>query len=257
MTQEKKNWCEEFFDDLFASHHLVRTDEKELQECIQFFEEKLHLKPKNKIFDQCCGVGSLSIALAKEGYDLTGIDLIESYIDKAKRDATEEGVSCVFEASDAHTYVTPEPCDAAINWWTSFGYTPDDDQNIKMLQCVSKSLKKGAWFALDYMNTTQRLNDFGGKKQSISEIKKKDCTIVWESHLDDVQKMVVKKWIYTDLNGRRIEKQGGGAKLYTSDDLKKMFEACGFGEISFYGSAAGEPLSDSSPRCIVVARKEK
>ena len=255
MTTETKNWTTEFFDDLFAEHHLVRDDEKELCETIAFFENKLHLKPQDRIFDQCCGVGSLGIALARKGYRITGMDLIPSYIERARRDAKDVKELCVFEAGDAHTYVAPVPCDAAINWWTSFGYTPDDAQNIRMLQCVSRSLKTGAWFTLDYMNAPQRLKGFGNKEYSISETTKKDCTITWESRLDKANHMIVKKWSYTGADGKKIEKQGGGAKLYERSDLEKMFSACGFDNIQFYGSVAGELLSDSSPRCIVVARK--
>lgn len=255
MPQENKNWCEEFFDDLFAEHHLVRTDEKELQETIAFLEEKLHLKPKTTIFDQCCGVGSLSIALAQKGYNVTGMDLIHSYIERARRDAGTANICCTFAAADAHDYITPVPCDAAINWWTSFGYTPDDAQNIKMLHCVAASLKTGGWFAMDYMNSPQRLKAFGASLYSVSEIKKENCTITWESYLDSPNNMIVKKWIYTGADGKKIEKQGGGAKLYMRSDLEKMFTTCGFKNIQFYGSMAGEPLDDASPRCIVVAQK--
>jgi SAM-dependent methyltransferase len=256
MTEQKgKNWCEDFYDDHFAEHHLVRADKKELDDTIRFFEEKLHLRPGCRIFDQCCGIGSLSIALAGKGYKMNGVDLIPSYISRAQRDALNAGAACRFESGDAYTYTTPEPCDAAINWWTSFGYTPDDRQNMEILHCVHKSLKPGGRFALDYMNAPQRLMEFGGGTYTRSETKKGDYTSIWESHLDHANNMIVKNWRCRYLDGREIVKQGGGAKLYTKDDLEQMFKTCGFGNVHFYGSIAGETLTDSSPRCIVVAEK--
>jgi SAM-dependent methyltransferase len=250
-AQKENNWCADFFDDFFAENHLVRKDKKELDDTIRFFEKKLHLQPGHGIFDQCCGVGSLSVALAGRGYRVIGVDLISSYIERARREKT----SCLFETGDAHTYVTPQPCDAAINWWTSFGYTPDDRQNMKMLHCIYQSLKPGGSFALDYMNAPQRLREFGDGAYTRSETKKGDCTSIWESQLNRKSRMIVKKWLYHDAAGRAFEKQGGGAKLYTKDDLRGMLTACGFGDTQFYGSTAGEPLTDSSPRCIVVARR--
>lgn len=257
MTPENKDWCEEFFDDAFAEHHLVRNNQDEIESIVCFLKEKLSLSPGDTIFDQCCGVGSLSVPLAKRGYKTIGIDLIPSYIQKATNDAEESGVgeNCHFYASNAYSYTTAEPCDAAINWWTSFGYTPDDAQNIKMLECVYSSLKPGAWFALDYMNTAHRLKEFGQQKESIQKISKDDATIIWRSVLNEQEKMIVKTWSYTGKDRKTITKQGGGAKLYTKNDLGRLLQLCGFKNISFYGSIAGEPLSDVSPRCIVVAQK--
>jgi SAM-dependent methyltransferase len=255
VTKQPDNWCAEFFDDLFADQHLVRNDAADLETTISFLREKLHLRSGDRIFDQCCGIGSLGIALAKNGYDVTGVDLISSYIERARRDAENTGVSCRFEAGDAYQYVTPVLCDAAINWWTSFGYSPDDAQNIRMLQRVSESLKIGGWFSLDYMNMPQRLKEFEDKEISISAVVKNGCAMSWESRLDRAQAMVVRKWTYTGTDGKKVDRQGGGAKLYSRSDLEEMFTSCGFDSIGFYGSISGEPLSDSSPRCIVVARK--
>lgn len=253
-NQTAKNWCENFFDDLFAEHHLVRGQE-EIAPVVSFLQEKLQLKPGNVVFDQCCGVGGLAIGLARKGSRVVGVDLIPSYIERARWDAASAGVRCVFEVGDAHEYTTIAPCDAAVNWWTSFGYTPDSSQNIKMLQCVAKSLKKGGWFALDYMNAPQRLKEFHGGRESSLEMRKENCTILWKSWLDTDRGMIVKEWNYSDDRGRKVSKLGGGAKLYTRADLEKMFTLCGFQDISFYGDVAGHPLSDDSMRCIVVARK--
>lgn len=249
---QEKNWCEDFFDDFFAEHHLVRTDKTELDKTVSFLEEQLRLQPGQTVFDQCCGVGSLSAALASKGCAVTGVDLIPSYVERARRAAP----SCRFEAGDAHAYVTPEPCDAAINWWTSFGYTPDDEKNMEMLRCIHQSLKPGGRFALDYMNAPQRLREFGNGAYARSETKKGGCTSVWESRLDRQSRMIVKTWRYRCADGKEVVRQGGGAKLYTQEDLKKMFHACGFSNLRFYGSVAGEALTDASPRCIVVAEKE-
>jgi ubiquinone biosynthesis O-methyltransferase len=49
-----------------------------------------------KILDAGCGQGRLSIALAKEGHDVTGIDLSSSAIDAAKQYALREGAKIRF-----------------------------------------------------------------------------------------------------------------------------------------------------------------
>lgn len=256
MTQAaepKDNWCAEFFDELFAEHCLMTRSSAEIGQIVAFLSRILRLTPGATVFDQCCGVGTLSLALAQAGYRIQGVDLIPAYIEQASREAAEKQLDCRFAAGDAFSYVAPDRCDAALNWWTSFGYTPDDRQNAKMLECVFASLKPGGWFALDYMNAAERRRLLGPEGRTAYTQTKTDCTIYCESRLEG--EMLVKDWSYTGADGRRIDKPGGGAKLYTPAQLQKLLEGCGFGNVTFFGSAKGEALGPASPRCIALAQK--
>ena len=56
---------------------------------------------KLRILDVGCGAGFFSILLAKEGYQVTGIDLTPDMIKNARLLAEEEKVSCEFQVMDA------------------------------------------------------------------------------------------------------------------------------------------------------------
>ncbi|TAL37823.1 MAG: class I SAM-dependent methyltransferase [Alphaproteobacteria bacterium] len=256
MTQalkQKKDWCEEFFDDLFAEHCLMTRSAEEVGGIVSFLKGVLRLKTGDMIFDQCSGVGTLSLALAKSGYRTHGVDLIPAYVAQARREATMTHSACHFAAGDAYTYVPPYACDAALNWWTSFGYTADDAQNIKMLDCAFASLKPDGWFALDYMNAFERLKLLGPTGKTGYRQEKENCIITCDSRLEG--KMLVKDWVYTGADGRRVEKRGGGAKLYKPKQLQVLFETAGFRNIRIFGSARGDEFSTASHRCIIVGRK--
>lgn len=255
LATTNANWCEEFFDDLFAEHCLMTRSAEEVAATVAFFRHVLHLKTGDMIFDQCCGIGTLSLALARAGYRTHGVDLIPGYIAQARKEAAVTNSACHFAAGDAYTYATPYSCDAAINWWTSFGYTPDDRQNAKMLDCIFASLKPGAWFALDYMNSAQRRQQLGAAGRTGYRQEKENCIITCDSRLEG--EMLVKDWVYAGHDGRRVEKNGGGAKLYTPAQLRALFEGAGFRKVSLYGSVKGEHFTTDSPRCIVVAQKPR
>jgi len=254
-TSEKppENWCLEFFDDLFADQYLTRPKDRYLPQTISFLTDLLKLKQGDTLFDQCCGTGDVSHAMAENNIKTIGVDLIPSYIKRAQENTHD--LDCVFHIGDAHKFVTDQKCDAAVNWWTSFGYTDDDKQNIKMLQCLFDSVKSGGYVALDYMNAPQRLNDFKDTDTLYSTHENAGHTSSWESKLSDDKKMIIKKWICTKPDGTTIEKQGGGAKLYTKAELQDMFEACGFINITFYGGLDKSSLTDNSPRCVTVAQR--
>lgn len=54
------------------------------------------LIPKGKALDTCCGVGTNTVYLAKNGFDVTGIDISATAIEMAKKKARQEKVSINF-----------------------------------------------------------------------------------------------------------------------------------------------------------------
>ena len=86
--------------------------ERWLIEIHRFIPEKKPLK----ILDVGCGTGYFSILLAKEGHQVTGIDLTPEMIENAKALAEEEQADCVFQVMDAeHPDFRDESFDLVIS----------------------------------------------------------------------------------------------------------------------------------------------
>src|SRR5262245_25674439 len=71
-------WWNEFFDDAYADISLVpRTAEAERAQeaAASFLKSKLRLDAGATVFDQCCGIGRLSLPLAARGVRVVGVDL--------------------------------------------------------------------------------------------------------------------------------------------------------------------------------------
>ncbi len=79
----KKHEWEEFFDregDYYLQEPFTKHTKKE----IDFLLEEFKLPKGAKILDMGCGVGRHSIELAKRGYRVTGIDISQKMLEKAK-----------------------------------------------------------------------------------------------------------------------------------------------------------------------------
>lgn len=250
-----ETWHKDFYDDTFAQHCLQRS-EKELTETVGFLMEKLALKPGMVFFDQGCGLGTLSLALARQGLEVIGIDLIDSYISRAQAEAQVADLPCDFHAGNAYDFVPPRSCDAAINWWTSFGYSEDDDKNILMMRRIFDGLKPGGRFGFEYKNGARVLKDFA-QSHTLRDVAEKDGhKTIWESRYDPASNMVYKDWIYTAPDGSTQENKGGGAKLYTAEDITRLLTDAGFVNIRFYGDMQGGVFDpETSIRCITVSEK--
>lgn len=146
------NWFEEWFDSPLYEKLYANRDEKEAAQLVQLLEESLPIAECSKILDLGCGRGRHSINLNKKGYQVTGIDLSEQAIAKARQKAKEMGLENIrFEVRDMRNPL-PETFDAVVNLFTTFGYFKSDEENASVLDSVTEMLEPGGIFVLDYLN---------------------------------------------------------------------------------------------------------
>lgn len=251
MTTE---WWTTLYDEHLAEVLLVRKDDVELQKTLRFLHTHLRLQPHARIFDQCCGIGSLAIPLAAQGFHISGCDLGQGYIARANEEAQRAGLAVDLHQADAFDYVPSEPCDAAFNWWTSFGYADSDTQNAEMLKRAFEALKPGGHFALDFMNVPGVLRSFQPEVITTRETRKGPIHLTRLSAVDLTTMTMHKRWSYRLAEGEHVEHQSR-VRLYTPRELGELFLRVGFVEVRFFGGLDDEPLTLDSPRCIVVAER--
>lgn len=78
---------------------------------LQFYKRWL---PKNKdarILELCCGIGRLTLPIAKDGYDISGVDYTASMLHQAKMKAAEAGLRINFIQADIRTLDLQEKYD--------------------------------------------------------------------------------------------------------------------------------------------------
>lgn len=251
MNQE---WWKHFYDENLAAILLDPASGEEVLQTCDFLEKVLKLNHGDRVFDQCCGTGRLSIELALRGFKVTGIDQADIYIQQAKHDASAHNTDAHYETADAFEYETDQLCDAVFNWWTSFGYSDDDQQNIKMLQRAYASLRPGGLFALDYMNVPNIYRNFEPSMITRRTMDDGELVLLRESRVDSQLDILHKKWTYHLPNGEKVE-HDSSTRLYTPGQLRKLFLESGFQDIQFFGNTDHSPLTLHSPRCIIIGKK--
>jgi len=256
MTVSTKNqdWWLPFYEETPFELNLLRSDEIELRATLNFLWDKLHLSPGKRALDQCCGLGALSIPLAARGANLVGVDLCEKYIRMALTEAERLNLPCRFHCADAFTFVPDRPCDAAFNWWTSFGYATDDNRNLLMLQRAFEALKPGGWFALDYPNIAGVLHNFSGCATKRHTTAEGEILIIRETSIVLEQGLRNELWTFVMPDGRRLV-HDTNLRIYLPHVLVGMLRQCGFSDIELFGSTLGEQLRIDSARCICLARR--
>lgn len=65
------------------------------------FYERLQVAPGCRLLDVGCGSGQLALMAAKDGLDVTGVDIASNWVERARARAQAEGLPARFEEADA------------------------------------------------------------------------------------------------------------------------------------------------------------
>lgn len=153
---------------------------------------QIDLSPGAKILDMACGTGSQSIAFAKRGFSVVGIDLSPDMLARAKK-KVKEGFDVTFVCQDAAKipYKDSEFDASSI----SFGlHDMPEDVGIAVLAEMKRATKRGGKVVIvDYHKPKNRLLDFLGYR----------IAKIWETqHYDHFRKIGL--GYYLDKVGLRV-----------------------------------------------------
>jgi 2-polyprenyl-3-methyl-5-hydroxy-6-metoxy-1,4-benzoquinol methylase len=110
MTDDRDKWNDRYAG---AGFFLGPDPSRFLAENIAMIKD---LAPGKKALDIACGEGRNSIFLARHGFAVTGLDISEEGLAKARKWANAEGLAVSFHCMDIGTYEFSEACDLIINF---------------------------------------------------------------------------------------------------------------------------------------------
>ena len=147
-----KQWYESLFENYGVKYDNEIFTQGTLGEC-DFIESEIKSNKTLKILDVGCGTGRHTIELSRRGYNVTGIDLSESQLARAKEKAENNNLIIDFQKQDARNLTFTNEFDVAIMLCEGgFPLMETDEMNFEILKSVSKSLKEHGKFILTTLN---------------------------------------------------------------------------------------------------------
>lgn len=108
-----KQWYKTLFENYGRKYDKESFTQGTAGEC-DFIEKEINYDKSLKIIDISCGTGRHSIELTKRGYNMTGIDLSESQLKRAKKKAKSHNLKIDFQKLDAMKMPFKKEFDVAI-----------------------------------------------------------------------------------------------------------------------------------------------
>ncbi|PDQ34144.1 MAG: hypothetical protein B5766_13005 [Candidatus Lumbricidophila eiseniae] len=152
VDQSARAWWASFFaDDLYPESDLEFLDPALTAEMVAAVRS---LIPAGRLVDLACGLGRHSIPLSRAGYTVTGVDLSDGYLSRARDAANEAGQSIRFIKSDMRdlSVLFDSSVDAVISLHTSLGFFETSAENSRVLQEAARVLTPGGLLLVDVMN---------------------------------------------------------------------------------------------------------
>ncbi|MCJ7450789.1 MAG: class I SAM-dependent methyltransferase [Candidatus Nanohaloarchaeota archaeon QJJ-9] len=241
---EDEEFWNTFKDYLFDLDRLDKSEEQ-----VEDVVDLVDLEPGAKVLDQACGIGRHVVEFSKMGFDVTGIDITEKFLEEARRIVDGKNQEAELIHADMREFVREEEFDLVVNLFTSFGYFEGREDDRKVVKNVYHSLSEGGAYVVDIK----------GKEIMAERFQERDWHNLEGGYVLEEREMT-RDWSW--MENRWILVKGGEAKvyevphrLYSAYELRSLFEEVGFSEVEVYGSFKGDEYGLDSEKLIVVGYK--
>jgi SAM-dependent methyltransferase len=214
----------------------MREGEKEAEQVLALAD----IPPGAAVLDLCCGVGRHSLALARRGLRVTGVDRTQIYLDRAAATAKRENLPLELVCEDMRRFRREEGFDGVLNLFTSFGYFEDPEDDQRVADNIYASLRPGGVLVMQLMSKEVLARIFRPR-----DWYEQDGLLVME------ERKVRQSWSWIESRwtlisaGRRVDLE-----------LATLLRDRGFTRVVAYGDLDASPYDEKANRLVVVARKE-
>ncbi|WP_448517783.1 class I SAM-dependent methyltransferase [Pseudothermotoga sp.] len=235
---------EDFWKDLYDwlfSEARFRSAKEEVERILALTNVR-----SGNVLDLCCGPGRHSYEFARLGFNVVGVDASKFLLNKANELCLNlSNVELVH--ADMRDFVRPNHFDLVINVFTSFGYFEDQDDNMKVLRNIKKSLKSSGKLLMEMVSKEVLLRNYRD-----SVVSEQGSKMLVEKHsFEPGMARMRNQWIVLEAGEYKVYSLQH--YVYSGQELKMMLQMCGFTNVELYGSLDGTAYDLNAKRLVVVA----
>ena len=249
MSDQDSWHSQDAFWELFEPLLFNQQRQSLAKEQVNKIEKLLQIDESAQILDLCCGNGRHSIELSERGFDVTGVDRTERYIEAARLEAKKRNLNAMFVVGDMRDYRSPNRYDVILNLFGSFGYFEDPSDDHKVIENMYDSLRPGGQLLIETMGKEILARDFRAREW----VEEGDLLILSEKKVTQNWGRIETRWIA--IRGTERIEHRVSIRSYSAIELSSLFDTCDFSEVQVYGSLDGTKYDQEAQRLVVVGCK--
>jgi SAM-dependent methyltransferase len=244
-------WWEGYFDDAFVEIYrdFLTPERTELE--IAGLREMIPLPPDAAVLDLACGWGRHSVALARAGFAVTGVDFSGTLLTRARRRAQAAGVQVEWVQADMREIPWADRFDLAGSFYSSLGYFLDDAEDLRVLRAVHRALRRDGVFVLETMHRDHVMGGYAERDWWMTD----SGATVWVEREFDAVEGISREWT------RWTKGQNSGEKFHemqlrSATEWDRLLRQAELIPVDWYGDWGLAPFTHKSEDLIVVCRKQ-
>lgn len=243
----RSNWFEHFFEGIALDMWRQCLTPEQTRAEVDFLERVLG--KKKRLLDVPCGNGRHSLALARRGHRVTGVDLSKGFIAEAKQAAATEKARVEFVLADMRRLPWRNQFDAAFCMGNSFGYMVYPDME-KFVRGLARALRPSARFVIETGCIAEAVLP-GLKERGWYEV----GDILFAIHNRYLVQESCLETECTFVRNGRSERRKFWHWIYSVAELRRLLEKAGLQVTELYGSLDCQPFKWGDSRLLLVGRK--
>ena len=210
------------------------------------------------VLDLGCGTGNMTELLAKEGYDMIGVDNSEDMLEIASEKRAESGLNILYLLQDMREFELYGTVKAVVSICDSINYILEEDDLREVFSLVNNYLDPKGVFIFDF-NTRYKYEEILGDR-TIAE-NREECSFIWDNYYYEDEKINeydLSLFIETDKDSGLYRKyeETHYQRAYTLEEMKELIRKSGLEFVTAYDAFSKNAPMDTSERIYVIAREQ-
>lgn len=210
------------------------------------------------LLDLGCGTGTLSVLLAKAGYEVVGADISPDMLAVAQEKAFAAEQNILFLCQDMVHLDLYGTVDAAVCTLDALNHLPSRAAVEESLRRVSLFLNPGGVFIFD-TNTLYKHREVLGNNTFVYDADEVYC--VWQNELQSDEKTVeISLDFFIPVSDEEPiyerESEQFTECAYSDAEWEEMLKNAGFSVLGVFDGYTENPLTDASERAVYAVRKD-
>jgi SAM-dependent methyltransferase len=244
----------------FAQVYDLFMEDTPYDEWVEYLKslwERYNHKPK-LIADLGCGTGTITRILAKDGYDMIGIDLSEDMLAVAREKASEREQDILYLLQDMREFELYGTVDCIISLFDSINYITEKDDLFEVFKLVNNYLEPGGLFIFD-VNTEYKFENILSSNTFAQT--SEEAAYIWENFYDKEEKIneYYMNFFIKQHNGQAYERfeEFHYEKAYSIQEITFLLEKSGLKLLDVFDAFTFAKPKKDSQRLYFVAQEVK
>lgn len=249
VPEAPEDWYRDFFEGLAAELWRNAWPAERTAQEAALIADALDVDPVDRLLDLACGEGRLALPLASVGYEIVGVDLSQSALERARAAAAAEGLALELWAQDLRELPWPERFHGAFCVGNSLGYQ-DTAATTEMLRAATACLKPGRRLLLHSANLAETLLPF---LEEQVRLRRGGIEMRATNRYDPQRRLLTTHYRFR--KGQQVENRLAAHHVFTVGKVEAMMRASGLKPLARWATPDGEAFEGEAEEVWLLAEK--